>query len=217
MNLFRRPVLIALLWLAPLARLCAGDNCVLYWDQQALDTTRLSRNPPPISSLYFAAFHVAIFDAINGIDRTRQGWLVTDPAPAGANVDAAAAGAALAIFKGLWGLTTNPRNFQLAFDKAMAAIPDGPAKTDGVAWGKKVGAAVLAKLADTGYDKPIPGKYSSTHRARQMARNPRRLPSTPASFLGQSPALRFDFAVAVPGASPRIPWFQGVRRGDRLR
>src|ERR1700677_4814392 len=130
-------------------RLAAAKNSVLYWNTQALDTTRLSRNPPPIASLYFATFHVAIFDAVNGITRTNNGWLVNDPAPPGADMDAAVAGASLAIFNGLWGLTANPRNFQLAYQKALASIPDGQAKVDGIAWGKKVAEAVLAKLADS--------------------------------------------------------------------
>jgi PAP2 superfamily len=147
-------------------RLGATDNSILYWNQQALDTTRLSRNPPPISSLYFATFHVAIFDAVNGITRTHNGWLVNDPAPAGADMDAAVASASLTIFNGLWGLTANPRNFKLAYDKALAGVPDGQAKADGIAWGKKVADAVLAKLADSGYNKPIPGKYSSTDQGK---------------------------------------------------
>jgi PAP2 superfamily protein len=151
---------------APLPRAAAADNSVLYWNQQALDTTRLSRNPPPVASLYFATFHVAIFDAVNGITRTHNGWLVNDPAPAGADMDAAVAGAAITVFNGLWGITANPRNFQLAYQKALAAIPDGQPKTDGIAWGKKVAEAVLAKLADSGYNKPIPGKYSSTEQGK---------------------------------------------------
>jgi hypothetical protein len=81
-------------------------------------------------------------------------------------MDAAVAGAAITVFHGLWGITANPRNFQLAYDRALAAIPDGQPKTDGIAWGKKVATAVLAKLADSGYDKPIPGKYSSTEQGK---------------------------------------------------
>jgi len=159
-------LLSALVCLAWLPRLGAADNSVLFWNEQALDTTRLSRNPPPISSLYLATFHVAIFDAVNGITRTHNGWLVNDPAPAGADMDAAIASASLTVFKGLWGITANPRNFQLAYAKALAAIPDGQAKADGIAWGKKVADAILAKLSDSGYNKPIPGKYSSTEQGK---------------------------------------------------
>jgi hypothetical protein len=153
-------VLAVLLFAAPLGRVLAG-NAVIDWNLQALDATRLARNPPPHSALYLATFHIAIFDAVNGIDHHYHGWLVNDPAPAGANVDAAVASAAITVLNGLW-TWTNPRTLQIAYDKALAAIPDGQSKADGIAWGKKVAEAVLAKRADSGYNKPIPGKYSST-------------------------------------------------------
>lgn len=145
--------------LALVTRLCAG-NSVLDWNQEAIDATRLARNPPPSAALYFATYHVAIFDAVNGISHTHQGWLVNDLAPAGANMDAAVAGAAHTVLNELW-TWTNPRTVQIAYDKALAAIPDGQGKTDGIAWGKKVAEAVLAKRANSGYNKPIPGKYTS--------------------------------------------------------
>ncbi len=156
-NQFR--IFAALSCLALVSRLCAG-NSVLEWNQEAIDATRLARNPPPSAALYFATYHVAIYDAVNGVSHTHQGWLVNDLAPAGANVDAAVAGAAYTILNELW-TWTNPRTVQIAYDKALAAIPDGQAKTDGIAWGKKVAEAVLAKREDSGYNKPIPGKYSS--------------------------------------------------------
>ena len=150
---------------ATLAGIFAGrslaGNVVLDWNEQAIDATRLARNPPPMSSFYLATYHIAIFDAINGITRTNHGWLVNDPAPAGANIDAAVAGAAYTVLNALW-TATNPRTLEVAYEKAVAAIPDGQGKTDGLAWGKKVAEAVLAKRADSGYNKPIPGKYSST-------------------------------------------------------
>ena len=56
---------------------------VLYWSDQVLNATRLSRNPPPVAALHLATFHVAIFDALNGFDQTYQPWLVNEAAPAG--------------------------------------------------------------------------------------------------------------------------------------
>jgi PAP2 superfamily len=140
----------------------AADNAVLYWNNQALDATRLARNPPPMSSFFFATFHAAIFDTVNGITRTHQGWLVNDPAPAGVDMDAAIAGAAHTTMVALWSATSNPHNLQAAYDKAIAAIPDGPAKTDGIAWGDRVAQLILEKISTAGYNKPVPGKYSST-------------------------------------------------------
>jgi len=112
----------------------AADNAVLYWNEQVLNATRLARNPPPVASLHFATYHAAIFDAVNGITRTHQGWLVNDPAPAGANPDAAIASASFTVLNALWGQTSNPRNFQIAYDQAIAAIPDSPGKADGLIW-----------------------------------------------------------------------------------
>jgi len=143
-----------------------GDNAVLYWNNQALDATRLARNPPPMSSFFFATFHAAIFDAVNGVTRTHQGWLVNDPAPAGVNLEAVVAGAAHTVMIALWSATSNPHNLQVAYETAIAAIPDGPAKTDGIAWGEHVGQLILAKIATSGYNKPIPGKYASTDQGK---------------------------------------------------
>ena len=142
-------------------RVVAASNAVLDWNEQALNATRLARNPPPPASYFLAVYHLAIFDAVNGITRTHRGWLINDPAPAGADMDAAVAGAAHTALLALWGSSTNPRNLQAVYEKTLAAIPDGQAKTDGLAWGKHVADAILAKCEDSGYNKPIPGKYSS--------------------------------------------------------
>jgi len=139
-----------------------GDNAVLYWNDQALDATRLARNPPPMSSFFFATFHAAIFDAVNGITHFRHGWLVNEPAPAGADTDAAIASAAHTVLIALWGHATNPHNLDVAYEKALAGIPEGPGKADGLAWGKHVAEAILAARVKSGFDKPIPGQYSST-------------------------------------------------------
>jgi hypothetical protein len=138
-----------------------ADNAVLYWNTQALDAVRLARNPPPLSSFLFATYHAAIFDTVNGITRTHQGWVVQEPAPAGVDMDAAIAGAAHKVMVALWSATLNPHNAEVMYRQALAGIPDGKAKTEGVAWGEHVADAVLGRIADAGYNKPIPGKYSS--------------------------------------------------------
>jgi hypothetical protein len=156
------PLFALVVCLASNPRIFAAGNSVLYWNQVAIDATRVARNPPPMASLFFATYQVAIFDSVNGITKTHHGWLINDPAPAGADMDAAVAGAAFTVLDALWSPTSNPHRFKLAYEKALARIPDGPSKADGLAWGKKVALAVLAKRANCGFDKPIPGKYSST-------------------------------------------------------
>jgi hypothetical protein len=158
LRLFVAALAASLLALPP----ALAGNVVLDWNTEVLNATRLSRNPPPIAALHMATFHAAIFDAVNGITHTHRGWLVNEPAPAGADLDAAVAGAAHTVLVTLWGQSTNPRNLETAYEKALAAIADGPAKTDGLAWGKRVAEAILAVRAKSGYDKPIPGPFAST-------------------------------------------------------
>ena len=176
----RLAALALLLLLAPLGRALAG-NAVLDWNLMALDATRLARNPPPHSALYLATFHIAIFDAVNGITRTNQGWLVNDPAPAGADMDAAIAGAANTVLNALW-TWTNPRTLAGRLREGRSReSPTARPRSTALAWGKKVAEAVLAKRADSGYNKPIPGKYSST--------DPGKWRETPAAF--RPPTLPF--------------------------
>jgi hypothetical protein len=179
----RLPRLIALALGTVLALAAArgADNAVLYWNDQILNTTRLSRNPPPVAAEFFATFHVAIFDAVNGITRSHQGWLVREPAPAGADMDAAIAAAAYHVLKTRWADSANPRNLQRAYETAIAGIPEGPAKTDGLAWGTKVAEAVIAARNESGFNKPVPGVYSS--------KEPGKWRETPAGF--RPPTLPF--------------------------
>jgi hypothetical protein len=140
----------------------AFANSVLYWNEQVINATRLSRNPPPIAALHMATFHAAIFDVVNSVTKTHRNWLVQEPPPAEIDVDAAVASAAFTVLNTLWGQATNPRNFQLAYERALADVPEGSAKIAGVAWGKNVAELILAERAKSGYDKPIPGQYTSS-------------------------------------------------------
>lgn len=135
------------------------DNAVLYWNKQALDATRLARNPPPAIALWFGAYHAAIADAVNGIAGEWEPWLVEEKAPEGANIDAAIAGAAYTVLNKIWGQQANPRNFDLAYEKALKGIPEGKAKEDGIAWGVKVASAVLKHREDSGFKRPVVGGY----------------------------------------------------------
>lgn len=159
--------LLRLSFLAGLALVSAAStpgagNPVLYWNDQALNSIRLARTPPPIASHHLATVHVAIYDAVNGITRTHQPWQGQATAPDGASMDAAIASAAYTVINALWGQAANPENYRRAYEQALAAVPDGPAKADGIAFGRQVAEAVLALRARSGWDKPGEGVFSST-------------------------------------------------------
>ena len=164
-----------------------AGNAVLEWNEQVINATRLSRNPPPMAALHIATFHAAIYDTVNSITRTHRSWINREPAPANINMDAAIAGSAYSVLKTLWGQSTNPQNLQNAYEKALARIPDGLPKTEGIEWGKKIAGLVLVARATSGYDKPIPGEYSSNE--------PGKWRETPAGF---RPAVLPHMAKCVP-------------------
>lgn len=140
----------------------AFANSVLYWNEQVINATRLSRNPPPMAALHIATFHAAIFDTVNSVTKSHQSWFVRELPPEKIDIDAAVASAAFTVLNTLWGQATNPRNFQVAYDRALAAVPEGSPKIAGIAWGRKVAELILTERAKSGYDKPVPGQYTST-------------------------------------------------------
>ncbi|RXK53393.1 phosphatase PAP2 family protein [Oleiharenicola lentus] len=159
-----RPLLalLALLSLAVAPFTRAADNAVLFWNDQALNAIRLARTPPPIASHHLATVHAAIHDSVAGITRTHRPWQGQAIARAGASLDAAIASSAFTVINALWGQAANPENYRRAYAQALAAIPEGPAKADGLAFGKQVAEAVLAIRAQSGWNKPIEGTFSST-------------------------------------------------------
>lgn len=139
----------------------AEDNPVLEWNTHVLNACRLSRNPPPIMALHLGTYHAAIFDAVNGVNRRWQPWEVTELAPQGANRDAAIAAAAHRVLLELWGNSTSPALIEKHYRDALAKIPEGQAKADGIAYGKKVAEAVLARRAKSGWSTPAQGTFTS--------------------------------------------------------
>ena len=89
-----------------------------------------------------AMVHIAMFDAVNAIDPAFSPYLTLPPAPPGASPVAAAAAAARGVLVRL-----NPSQ-QAMLDGFLAAslqsVPDGPAETDGVAYGDLVAGAIFA-------------------------------------------------------------------------
>ena len=51
-------------------------DVVTDWNNAALDAIRTGRTAPPIASRSLAILHAAIYDAVNGIARTHEEYLV---------------------------------------------------------------------------------------------------------------------------------------------
>src|SRR5436309_630252 len=60
----------------------AHADVVTDWNAAALNAIRAGHTAPPIASRSLAILHVSIYDAVNGIARTHEPYLVQSPVPA---------------------------------------------------------------------------------------------------------------------------------------
>jgi hypothetical protein len=95
-----------------------------------------------------AVVQVAVFEAVNSIDPQYAPYMEKIAAPRGASIDAAVAAANRATMLEL--VPTEKAAIDAAYQSAMAAIPEGAAKADGVAVGEKAAAMMLARAAKDG-------------------------------------------------------------------
>jgi hypothetical protein len=161
----------------------ANEDAVTAWNANAGDAALAAglapANNPLHESRLYAVMHLAIHDALNAIDRRSRPYAVDLPANPGASPEATVAAAARDVLVPL--LTQLPPPFVGAagieiveddYTAALAAIPDGPAKTQGVELGQAAAEALLDLRAADGSDTPLfdseypqgtePGEYRFT-------------------------------------------------------
>ncbi len=116
-----------------------------------------------------AILQAAVHDAINAIDRRFASYTPGVPEAPGASVDAAVATAARDVLVTL--LPEQAAMVEAAYAQAIAAVPDGPARTAGIAAGQAAAGANLSRRADDGaaqaaepayVPRPGPGEYQFT-------------------------------------------------------
>ena len=132
----------------------ANGDVVTDWNNAALDAIRAGRTAPPIASRSLAIVHVSIYDAVNGIARTYEPYLVQSFAPASASREAAASAAAHEVLINLFPAAAS--SFDALHAAILAAIPNGPQKAVGIVWGEFVGTQILASRANDGSDAVVP-------------------------------------------------------------
>src|SRR5207247_1272748 len=144
-------------WCASTALLTNGlihADVVTDWNNAALDAIRVGSTAPPIASRSLAISNISIYDAVNGIDRTHEPYLVQSEVPASASREAAASAAAHDALVNLFPAAAS--SFDTLYAAILAAIPDGPQKTAGIVWGEFVANQILAARANDGSDAIVP-------------------------------------------------------------
>jgi hypothetical protein len=146
-------------------------NAVVHWNSVALDAFAPIHGTDSISqSRVFAILQAAVHDAVNAIDRRYATYTPAVPSAPYASVDAAVAAAAHDVLVALLPPGQAPL-VEAAYERALKAIPDGGAKTSGVATGQASARANLARRANdgaSGAGEPVyvptsqPGDYQFT-------------------------------------------------------
>jgi hypothetical protein len=157
---------------SPTSTLANGptDPYVADWDAVGLEALAAAEVPPAHDGVILTYQAIAVHDAVMAIDGSYHPFAVDVDAPAGASAQAAVAAAAhgvLVHYLPEQGATI----LDPALDESLATIPDGEAKTAGVAAGEQAAALLVEQRVDDGFatpptyspaNPPAPGEWVPT-------------------------------------------------------
>lgn len=145
------------------------DTHVAHWDAAATNALNVSTVPFVERFAVFAYLGIAIYDSTVAIEGGWEPFMVDMEPPAGASAEAAVASAAATILSHYVPGAGPAAVIGTAYTDALAGIPDGASKTDGLAFGAAVAQGVIAQRAGDGFftpaapyvnaDPPIPGVF----------------------------------------------------------
>jgi len=139
----------------------ASADVISDWNDKAVSFVVGHAMGPPPAERIIAMAHLAMFDAVNSIERKYRSYLVQLPAAPTTSKEAAAAAAAASVLAAV-DPKTEP-DVRAALTAYLANIPDGAAKTEGVKLGEMVAAKILDVRANDGAKAP------DTYRPRTSA------------------------------------------------
>jgi hypothetical protein len=154
--------LIAASLLVPAASVAGAEptDMVLEWNTNAVNTIGNAATgtppglgqPPPLAPIHLAMVHGAIYDAVNAIVDTHEPYLAGLNASSSASQAAAAAAAGYRVLVGITPASATAVKTSLdgLYAASLLKIPDGTAKTAGIAVGEAAATAMLANRVGDG-------------------------------------------------------------------
>src|SRR5262249_53167334 len=135
-------------------RCLLATDVVLQWNQAVLQAIRNDKPTIGFVTRDLAIVQTAIYDAVNAIDHVGTPFHVKADAPADASPVAAADAAGLFTASALF--PTDAALFQATFQAALAGVPDGQARDDGLAVGRFVAEQTLIARVTDGANAFVP-------------------------------------------------------------
>ena len=146
----------------------AKADAVLDWNVIAVNTAVTNGQNPFAQARYAAIVQLAVFESVNAITGEYHPYLGTIVAPRDASPEAAAIQAAYRVLRTYFTASASTLDADRA--SSLAAIPDGQAKTDGIATGEAAALAMIALRENDGSSPPqfkipgppVPGEWQAT-------------------------------------------------------
>jgi PAP2 superfamily len=146
----------------------AKADAVLDWNVIAVNTAVTNGQNPFAQARYAAIVQLAVFESVNAITGEYHPYLGTIVAPRDASPEAAAIQAAYRVLRTYFTASASTLDTERA--NSLASIPDGQAKTDGIATGEAAALATIALRANDGSSPPqfkipgppVPGEWQAT-------------------------------------------------------
>jgi hypothetical protein len=140
--------LFAAMFAAALLATPARGDVIMDWNAKADAIAAAKQIATPTHGRGLAMLHVAMFEAVNAIDRRYAPYRLALAAEHNTSKEAAAASAGHAVLLSLYPDQKTDLDATLA--QALATIPDGESKQKGVALGSKAAAGTIALRAEDG-------------------------------------------------------------------
>jgi hypothetical protein len=152
---------VAVLALAGLhAPVAARADAVSDWNAIGDDVIFAAGRPGPAPFIDLAYVHAAIYDAVNAIDGGYTVFAITPTTPAaGASPESATAAAAYTVLSAFF--QPQQATLDARYSAFLSGIPDGPAKTAGIAVGTAVATAFLLTRSGDGRNADVPYVFGS--------------------------------------------------------
>jgi PAP2 superfamily len=130
----------------------ASADVITDWNEKTVALVTARTMLPPQAERVVATVHVAMFDAVNSIERRYLPYRVQLPAAKETSKEAAAATAAASVLAAL--LPNAADEMKAALAAYLAPMPAGTAKDDGIKLGEAVAAKIAAERAKDGANAP---------------------------------------------------------------
>src|SRR5262245_31276205 len=147
-----RAIAIVLVLIGPSATAQADPVIIANWNAKVMAAGLQARQAPFVHTRSVAIVHLAMFEAVNAIERRYTPYCFSSAAAAGTSREVAAATAAYRVLIRLY--PDQAPDFDSLYQHVLSVLPDGTPKSEGIRVGERAATEILTLRAKDGADAP---------------------------------------------------------------